>query len=202
MSNTAVIDINEVDTNKKEKTQEAFINEKNYKILETAADYAGIFRENPHLFVEYYLNIHLKDFQKVLLWEMFHNDYGIYVASRGQGKTFEDAIFASSYAILYPRTKIVVAAATREQGNQLLLKITKDLMKNYDWGSDNLRREIEGKPVVTLNKGEIYFKNGSWIKVVTPSDNARGARANILINQLSGYIEIYNCNRAKSKKAK
>ena len=98
-----------------------------------------------------------------------------------QGKTFEDGIFASSYAILYPRTKIVVAAATREQGNQLLLKITEDLMKNYDWGSDNLCREIEGKPVVTLNKGEIHFKNGSWIKVVTPSDNARGARANILI---------------------
>lgn len=96
-------------------------------------------------------------------------------------KTFVDAIFASSYAVLFPRTKIVVAAATREQGNQLLLKITEDLMKNYGWGSDNLCREIEGKPVVTLNKGEIHFKNGSWIKVVTPSDNARGARANILI---------------------
>lgn len=164
-----------------ESEQTVFINEKNLKILETAAEYAGIFRANPHLFVEHYFNIHLKDFQKILLWEMYHNDYGMYVASRGQGKTFEDAIFASSYAILYPRTKIVVAAAAREQGNQLLLKITEDLMKNYGWGSDNLCREIEGKPVVTLNKGEIHFKNGSWIKVVTPSDNARGARANILI---------------------
>lgn len=119
-----------------------------------------------------------------------------------QGKTFIDAIFAVTYAILYPRTKIVVAASTRDQGNQILLKITEDLMKNFGWGSDNLCNEIEGKPVVTLNKGEIHFTNGSWIKVVTPSDSARGARANILINQLSGYIEIYNCNRAKSKKAK
>ena len=98
-----------------------------------------------------------------------------------QGKTFVDAIFAVTYAILYPRTKIVVAASTRDQGNQLLLKITEDLMKNFSWGSDNLCREIDGKPIVTLNKGEIYFTNGSWIKVVTPSDSARGARANILI---------------------
>ena len=96
-------------------------------------------------------------------------------------KTFIDAIFAVTYAILYPRTKIVVAASTRDQGNQILLKITEDLMKNFGWGSDNLCNEIEGKPVVTLNKGEIHFTNGSWIKVVTPSDSARGARANILI---------------------
>ena len=67
-------------------TQEVFISEKNLKILETAADFAGIFRANPHLFVEHYFNIQLKDFQKVLLWEMYHNDYGVYVASRGQGE--------------------------------------------------------------------------------------------------------------------
>lgn len=68
-----------------ESEQTVFINEKNLKILETAADFAGIFRANPHLFVEHYFNIQLKDFQKVLLWEMYHNDYGVYVASRGQG---------------------------------------------------------------------------------------------------------------------
>lgn len=178
------------------------INEEYYQVAEIAAEFAGIFRANPHYFVKYYLNIELKNFQKVILWEMFNNNYGMYIASRGQGKTFIDAIFAVTYAILYPRTKIVVAASTRDQGNQILLKITEDLMKNFGWGSDNLCNEIEGKPVVTLNKGEIHFTNGSWIKVVTPSDSARGARANILINQLSGYIEIYNCNRAKSKKAK
>lgn len=157
------------------------INEEYYQVAEIAAEFAGIFRANPHYFVKYYLNIELKNFQKVILWEMFNNNYGMYIASRGQGKTFIDAIFAVTYAILYPRTKIVVAASTRDQGNQILLKITEDLMKNFGWGSDNLCNEIEGKPVVTLNKGEIHFTNGSWIKVVTPSDSARGARANILI---------------------
>lgn len=170
------------------------INEEYYKVLEIAAEFAGIFRANPHYFVKYYLNIKLKDFQKVILWEMFNNNYGMYIASRGQGKTFVDAIFAVTYAILYPRTKIVVAASTREQGNQLLLKITEDLMKNFGWGSDNLCKEIEGKPVVTLNKGEIHFTNGSWIKVVTPSDTARGARANILIVDEFWMLDVNTIN--------
>lgn len=170
------------------------INEEYYKVLELAAEFAGIFRANPHYFVKYYLNIELRDFQKVILWEMFNNNYGMYIASRGQGKTFVDAIFAVTYAILYPRTKIVVAASTREQGNQLLLKITEDLMKNFGWGSDNLCKEIEGKPVVTLNKGEIHFTNGSWIKVVTPSDTARGARANILIVDEFWMLDVNTIN--------
>lgn len=169
------------------------INEEYYKVLELAAEFAGIFRANPHYFVKYYLNIELKDFQKILLWEMFNNDYGMYVASRGQGKTFVDAIFACAYAILYPRTKIVVAASTREQGNQLLLKITEDLMKNFGWGSDNLCREIESS-TVSANKAEIHFNNGSWIKVVTPSDTARGARANILIVDEFWMLDVNTIN--------
>lgn len=84
MFNTIDVDIKETQS-ADNNVQEKFINEKNYKILETAAEYAGIFRANPHLFVEHFFNIQLKDFQKVLLWEMYHNDYGVYVASRGQG---------------------------------------------------------------------------------------------------------------------
>ena len=53
-------------------------------------------------------------------------------------------------------------------------------MKNYGWGSDNLRREITYYTVGT-NKAVIEFANGSWIKVVTASDSGRGSRANILI---------------------
>ena len=156
------------------------ISKEYFKFLEKAAEFGGIFRENPHLFVEYYLNIKLKDFQKVLLWEMVHNNYGLYIASRGQGKTFLDAIFATTMAILFPHTKIVVASATRNQGNELLLKITEDLMKNYGWGSENLCRDVATQ-TIGANKAEVHFTNGSWIKVVTPSDTARGARANILI---------------------
>lgn len=46
-------------------------------------------------------------------------------------------------------------------------------MKNYGWGSDNLRREITYASV-GQNKAVIEFANGSWIKVVTASDSGRG----------------------------
>ena len=81
---------------------------------------------------------------------------------------------------MFPKTKICVASATRPQANEVLLKITDDFMKNYDWGSDNLKREITYASV-GANKAVIEFANGSWIRVVTASDSGRGARANILL---------------------
>lgn len=53
-------------------------------------------------------------------------------------------------------------------------------MKNYGWGSDNLRREITFH-TVGANKAVIEFANGSWIKVITASDSGRGSRANIVV---------------------
>lgn len=112
---------------------------------------------------------------------MMCSNYTMYIAARGQGKTFLTAIFAVVRCILFPKTKICVSSSTRPQANEVLLKITEDLMKNYTWGSDNLRREISNY-VIGANKAVIEFKNGSWIKVVTASDTGRGSRANILIN--------------------
>jgi hypothetical protein len=104
----------------------------------------------------------------------------MYIASRGQGKTYLTALFCVVRCILFPKTKICVASSTRPQANEVLLKITDDFMKNYGWGSDNLRREITYASVGN-NKAVIEFANGSWIRVVTASDSGRGARANILI---------------------
>lgn len=113
---------------------------------------------------------------------MMHNNYFMYLAARGQSKTWLTALFCVIRCILYPKTKIVVASATRIQGNEVLLKITEDFMKNYTWGSDLLRREINDKETtVSANKAVISFRNGSWIKVVTASDTGRGFRGNILI---------------------
>ena len=111
---------------------------------------------------------------------MMVNNYFIYIAARGQGKTFLVALFCVVRCILFPKTKICIASATRPQANEVLSKITDDFMKNYGWGSENLKREISYFTVGT-NKAVIEFKNGSWIKVVTASDSGRGSRANILI---------------------
>lgn len=169
-------------SDKNKKSERQLANEKSARVLEGVAYWCGFYRANPQRFVADYLNIHLKLFQKILIYAMMHNNYIIYLASRGQGKTFLTALFCIVRCILYPKTKIVVASATRTQGNEVLLKIMDDFMKNYTWGSENLRREInEKESSVGQNKAVIYFKNGSWIKVVTASDTGRGFRGNVLV---------------------
>lgn len=57
--------------------------------------------------------------------------------------------------------------------------------------SDNLKREIKDKSISPIN-AYIDFYNGSRIKIITSNENARHNRANIVINQLSGYMETYS----------
>ena len=167
-----------IESNKKSDKQLA--NEKSERIMNGVAYWASFYRYNPQRFVKDYLNINLKLFQKILLYAMMCNDFFMYIAARGQGKTYLTALFCVVRCILFPKTKICVASATRPQANEVLLKITDDFMKNYGWGSDNLRREIT-YAAVGANKAVIEFANGSWIRVVTASDSGRGARANILL---------------------
>lgn len=162
------------------RTEQEIAQEKANRVMQGVAKWASFYRANPQRFVKDYLNVELKMFQQQLIYEMMHNNYIMYIAARGQGKTYLTALFCVVRCILYPKTKICVASATRSQGNEVLLKIVDDFCKNYQWGSANLNNEISEK-TVGVNKAVIEFKNGSWIKVVTASDNARGSRANILI---------------------
>lgn len=111
---------------------------------------------------------------------MIHNNHFMFWAARSIGKTWLTSLYAVIRCILYPKSKICVASGTRPQANEVLSKIVDDFMKNYGWGSENLRREISYYAIGN-NKAVIEFHNGSWIKVVTASDTARGNRANVLI---------------------
>ena len=164
----------------RKKSEKEIANEKSQRIMNGIAVWAGFYRANPHRFVADYLNIKLKLFQKILLYAMMHNNFFMYIAARGQGKTWLTALFCVVRCILFPKTKICIASATRPQANEVLLKITDDFMKNYGFGSENLRREIT-YAAVGANKAVIEFANGSWIRVVTASDSGRGSRANILL---------------------
>ena len=164
----------------RKKSEKEIANEKSERIMNGIAVWAGFYRANPHRFVVDYLNIKLKLFQKILLYAMMHNNFFMYIAARGQGKTWLTALFCVVRCILFPKTKICIASATRPQANEVLLKITDDFMKNYGFGSENLRREIT-YAAVGANKAVIEFANGSWIRVVTAADSGRGSRANILL---------------------
>ena len=110
------------DIDKKKSTTE-LANEKSERIMNGIAAWASFYRSNPHRFVKDYLNINLKLFQKILLYEMMHNNYFMYIASRGLGKTWLTALFCIVRCILFPKTKICIASSTRVQANEVLSKI-------------------------------------------------------------------------------
>lgn len=92
-----------------------------------------------------------------------------------QGKSFLTAIYAVVRCILWPESKIVIAAGKKSQSREVIGKII-DIKGN----SYNLQREIS-ELRDGINDCFIKFHNGSWIKTVAASDNARGLRANIVI---------------------
>jgi hypothetical protein len=154
------------------KTDKEIANDKIERMMNGVGIWCSYYRANPHRFCEDYLNIHLKLFQKILIFLMNWSNYFMYIASRGQGKSYLVAIFACVRCILYPETQICIAAKNRSQSINVLEKITTLLMPN----SANLRNEIDNYNT----KGQdayISFKNGSRIKVVTANDGARSNRS-------------------------
>lgn len=150
--------------------------DKAQRLMNTIAWRCAYYRENPQRFVSEVLGINLKLFQKILIYAMMHYNFIMYLAARGQGKTYLTALFCVIRCILFPGTKIVVSSGTRKQANEVLLKIQDDFMKQ----SLILANEIE-KCNIGINDAAIYFKNSSWIRVVTASDSGRSARANCIV---------------------
>lgn len=149
------------------------------KVIEGMAIWGSYYRANIDVFVLDYLQLDfLKWFQLVLLVMMDRARVFLWIASRGMGKSFLIAIFACVRCILYPGTKVVITSGTRGQSINVLEKIQTELLKV----SPNLRNEIDmDETKFSGQDAKVMFKNSSYIKVVTASDNARSNRANILI---------------------
>ncbi len=158
------------------KTDKEIQKDKTEQIMNVVAERCGYYRANPQRFCEEFLNIKLKLFQKILIWVMMVYDAFYFVAARGIGKTYLVALFAVCRCILYPGSKIVCCSYTFKQGKEIILKITDDFMQK----SPLLRNEV-AKVSTGQNDCFVYFKNGSWIRVVVAGESSRGARSNILI---------------------
>lgn len=148
------------------------------KILDGVAAYAAYYRSNPHRFVKDYLHIELRLFQKIMIVMMNICTVVVFFGARGIGKTFLSAIFCVVRAILYPGSKICIASGVRSQSIIVLEKIMLELKPN----SPELAAEIDERQTkINGTNAQIVFRNGSYIKVVTASDSARGNRATVLL---------------------
>lgn len=149
-----------------------------YTHKEAVARAAAYYRSNPHRFVKDFLHIDLLWFQKIIIYAMNMNPMFCMIASRGLGKTFIIAIYCCVRCVLYPGTKICIASGTRGQAVNVLEKIRTEILPR----SPELKFELKGGDIkLSSSEAICLFKNGSFIKVVTASDSARGNRANILV---------------------
>jgi hypothetical protein len=147
------------------------------KVVEGLGIWTAFYRANPHRLAIDYLGMKwLRPFQQILIWLCFRFTYVMIIASRGMGKSLIVAVVCCLKCILYPGIKICIAAGKRGQSINVLKKIEEDLKpKSPNLGSEILK--INTVP----SDGYVTFRNGSTIKVVTASDSARSARANIII---------------------
>lgn len=169
-----------MEINKNKKSIQDVYKEKSEKLMDGIGYWGTYFRKNPQRFVKEYLNMNLKLFQKILIYMMMISTNFMYIASRGQGKTWLVALYCVVRCILFPGSKICIASARKEQSLEVIQKIVDDFMKNYGWGSNNLRAEIS-EYSTSINGAYVNFRNGSWIKCVVASDSARHNRANIIV---------------------
>lgn len=138
----------------------------------------SFYRANPQRFAIDYLGMRwMRPFQQILLVIILYFTYSMIIASRGMGKTMIVAAAICVKCILYPGTKVVIAAGNRGQGLNLINKIVEEFMPN----SPNLQAEIK-EYKNNQAQAEIVFENGSVVKVVTARDTSRSSRANWVVN--------------------
>lgn len=141
------------------------------RTMEVIARKTAYFRSNPHRFAKEYLGIELKLFQKILIWAMNVNDAFYFVAARSIGKTFLVALYAVIRCILWPGTKIIIAAPSFKQSKEVVEKITNEFMHS----SPLLRYELISTSTSRDNCGAT-FKNGSFIRTVIAGEHGRGKK--------------------------
>jgi len=170
-------------------TSEDFTMPKSVALLDDYELWIAYWRKNPHRFVREYLHINcLKPFQEVLLFNMMETKNFMYLASRGQGKTFITALFVVVLCILYPGTKIIIAAGVKSQAMKIISEKIPELMGM----SDTLRFELSRDIITNMASEEpnVQFLNGSWIKVTSSTENARSAHCNVLVLDEFRMIDI------------
>lgn len=140
-------------------------------------EWTQYFRENPHIFITWYLGIPLFLYQKIIIFMFDKFNYNMLVCSRGAAKSYLSAVYACARSVLYPHSKIIIASSTKGQSKLIITqKIEKELMTK----SPHLRREIK-RVECNNNEAKVTFHNGSTIEAVVSGESSRGYRCNILI---------------------
>jgi hypothetical protein len=145
-------------------------------------NWISFFRRNIEIYIEEYLRISLKPFQRVVFHQMGISDNYTLVCSRGLSKSWMVGTFAFAIADLYPRSEVIITSSTVNQANKMAEKMLNEIIKR---NSPVLLYMYEKEYwVKTQNDDGWCFENklnGSTIKVLPALDSSRGSRATVLI---------------------
>ena len=149
---------------------------------ENVKKWISFYRRNIEIFIEEYLQIPLKPFQRVALHLAGNSDTFCFVCSRGNSKTWMCAVLAVAIMALYPRSEIVITSSTVAQGNKVAEKILNEIIKR---NSPVLLLMYEKEYLVKTQSDDGWsFENklnGSTLKILPALDSSRGARATVLL---------------------
>lgn len=159
------------------------------EIEENIIEWTTFYRRNLDIFNEDYLGItNLCLMQKQMINKFSDNDVATAICSRGLSKSFNIALTAIDFALLYSGVNILVTSMTLAQSNLIIdEKIDKIFCsKGTRWSSDilvKMREEGYIKFSTDGNTGArvVEFGNGSKIHAVNCGESARGQRSNIAI---------------------
>lgn len=138
--------------------------------------WVGFYRSNFHRFAKDYMGLDLFLFQQILLYMMNKVSFFMYIAARGQGKSYLIAVFCIARCILYPNTSVVVASSTKKTAQLIITKKVEEVRTS----SPMVAREIK-EIRMGMNDASAIFHNGSSITATVSNENSRGLRCNILI---------------------
>ena len=131
------------------------------------------YRRNPHIFVEHYLGLELYLFQKIMIFLMFKSNLVVLICARNISKTFTTAVFAVSYCILYPNSKVLIGSYTKGQAGLIVSeKIDKELMSLCPILQDEILKIVNDQKSIGVR-----FHNGSNIFCTVVGEQARGYRS-------------------------
>ena len=126
------------------------------------------------------LNIELHPMQVLILQELWHRPFPMYIASRGWGKSFLLALYSVLRCMFFPGTKIVIVGAAFRQ-SKIIFEYMETMWRNspilrsiFNGNDDGPRRDVDR---CTIRLGD------SWTIAVPMGDGSkiRGLRAHIII---------------------
>ena len=87
---------------------------------ENVIEWDTLFRRNWDIYVEFFLGIPLRPFQRQAIHELGVSDVFFWRAGRGGSKSFCTMIAAVCKLLLFPNCQIVITSSTIDQANKMI----------------------------------------------------------------------------------